>query len=275
MKKNNIVISIIMLVGLLLGNACSAQEGGSLQVRLEPARGLCEVSACEGGEDGSKCIRFRLHNPGPVSEGDTLEPLPLVIFLHGAGERGRDNEGQMRLCVPYLLSDEVQSKQRFRLLLPQCPEEYRWAETDWTLLRHTMPEHPSVPMEAVMAMLDRLIAEGMADPDRVYIMGISMGGFGTWDALQRWPERFAAAIAICGGGDPKYVDNVKKVPLKIFHGRKDKLVKVCRSQDMYDAIIGAGGKKASLKIYDNLGHFCWDEALKTPGLFEWLFSNRR
>lgn len=290
MRKITLFFSILLVVELLAGCSCSAQSPEPA-TKLDYEKGFVCDSAALFYEGGTTVIRhlsqtpdllttttplgwiaYRVHHPAPTTEGQELQKLPLVVFLHGAGERGTDNEAQMRLCVPYLLSDAVQSHEPFRLLIPQCPEGVRWVETDWTLLKHDMPQEPSPQLLIVMKLIDEMVANGEVDPSRIYIMGISMGGFGTWDALQRWPERFAAAIPICGGGDPHYVFRLAEKPIRIFHGKKDKLVKVCRSQDMYDAIINSGGKNTSLTLYDNLGHFCWDQALQTPHLFEWLFS---
>jgi predicted peptidase len=102
-----------------------------------------------------------------------------------------------------------------------------------------------------------------------------MGGFGTWDALQRWPEKFAAAVPICGGGDPAYAEAMKAIPIYIFHGLQDGIVMPSRSIQMYDALGEAGNEDAILVTYPELGHGCWDEAFLTPGLFKWLFGEKK
>ena len=102
-----------------------------------------------------------------------------------------------------------------------------------------------------------------------------MGGFGTWDALQRHPEKFAAAIPICGGGDPAYVDAMKVIPVYIFHGMLDGVVMPSRSIQMYNALKEVGNNEAILVTYPELYHGCWDEAFATPGLFQWLFEKKR
>lgn len=102
-----------------------------------------------------------------------------------------------------------------------------------------------------------------------------MGGFGTWDALQRHPEKFAAAIPICGGGDPAYADVMKDIPVYIFHGMLDGVVMPSRSVQMYNALKEVGNKEAVLVTYPELYHGCWDEAFATPGLFKWLFEKKR
>lgn len=202
----------------------------------------------------------------------SIHGLPLVVFLHGAGERGNNNIDQLRLGVSFFLDDSVTDRYSFILLAPQCPADKRWVNTDWTLPCHTMDAEPTAEMRGVFWLIDSLVHSGTADSNRIYICGISMGGFGVWDALQRRPETFAAAIAICGGGDTKQAKRLKTIPIWVFHGKKDKLVQYKRSNDMYGSVKRAGGKNIILTSYANTGHGCWDKAMSTPGLFQWLFS---
>lgn len=205
----------------------------------------------------------------------TTKALPCVIFLHGAGERGHDNCAQLKHCIKYFLDDTVTSRYPFLLMVPQCPEDKRWVNTDWSLPEHTMDSVPTVELLGVMALLDSLVDVGAVDSTRVYICGISMGGFGTWDALQRWPEKFAAAIPICGGGDPAHANVMKDIPVYIFHGMRDGVVLPSRSMQMFNALVEAGNTKVILVTYPELGHVCWDEAFSTPGLFKWLFEKKK
>ena len=205
----------------------------------------------------------------------TVEALPLVIFLHGAGERGNDNVMQLKHCVKYFLDDTITSRYPFMLMAPQCPNEKRWVDTDWSLPEHTMDSLPTTELQGVMAVLDSLIACGAVDSTRVCICGISMGGYGTWEALQRWSEKFAAAIAICGGGDPAYAEAMKDIPIYIFHGLLDGIVMPSRSIQMYGALNDVGNHEAVLVTYPKLEHGCWDEAFSTPGLLKWLFEKKR
>ena len=222
--------------------------------------------------EGNDTLPYRLYRS---QKADTMtEALPLVIFLHGAGERGNDNYMQLKHCIKYFLDDTVTSRYPFLLMVPQCPDRKRWVNTDWSLPEHTMDSVPTSELRGVIAVLDSLIDCGAVDSTRVYICGISMGGFGTWDALQRWPEKFAAAIAICGGGDPACAEAMKDIPVYIFHGLQDGVVMPSRSIQMYDALQKAGNKETVLVTYPELGHGCWDEAFSTPGLFGWLFGKK-
>lgn len=226
-----------------------------------------------GSALAARPLLFRLFRS--VKAETTEGPVPLVVFLHGAGERGNDNELQLRNCIHFFLDDTITTRYPFLLLVPQCPEEQRWVDTDWRLLEHEMDSVPTPQMQTVFALIDSLVDCGQADASRIYVSGISMGGYGTWDALQRRPETFAAAIAICGGGDPHYASAMKDVPVYIFHGLRDKLVKPIRSQQMYDALQAAGDTAAVYVAYPDLGHLCWDQAFATPGLFHWLFSKQK
>lgn len=220
--------------------------------------------------DGNDTMPFLLYrSTGCENQGVTPA---LVLFLHGAGERGSDNRQQLRHCVRFFMDDTVSRRYPFILLLPQCPENERWVNTDWRLPCHAMEANPTRQMMDVMDIVDSLKNNGAIDSNRVYICGISMGGFGVWDALQRYPGRFAAAIAVCGGGDPAYSGRIKHTPLYIFHGDRDKLVLPIRSRQMYLALRKSHSRDLHYIHYADLGHLCWDRAFSTPGLFHWLFS---
>ena len=254
---------LFILLTVMFGNLLQAQEN-------LPDTSLFEVHFHIEGND---TLPYRLYRSMAA---DTMsEPLPLVIFLHGAGERGNDNCVQLKHCVRYFLDDTVTTRYPFLLMVPQCPPEKRWVNTDWSLPEHTMDSVPTAELLGVMAVLDSLVDVGAVDSIRVYICGISMGGFGTWDALQRWPEKFAAAIPICGGGDPACADVMKDIPIYIFHGMHDGVVMPSRSIQMYDALKDAGNREVILVTYPELYHACWNEAFATPGLFRWLFGKKR
>ena len=254
---------LFLVLALMAGNLLQAQE-------ILPDTSLFE-SHCH--IESNDTLPYRLYRSQKV---DTMtEALPLVIFLHGAGERGNDNYMQLKHCIKYFLDDTVTSHYPFLLVVPQCPNGKRWVNTDWSLPEHTMDSVPTAELRGVMTLMDSLIACGAVDSTRVYICGISMGGYGAWEALQRWPKKFAAAIAICGGGDPACAEAMKDIPVYIFHGLQDGVVLPSRSIQMYDALREAGNENAVLITYPELGHGCWDEAFSTAGLFGWLFGKRK
>lgn len=220
--------------------------------------------------EGNDTLPYRLYRSEKADR--MTEALPLVVFLHGAGERGNDNVAQLTHCVRFFLDDTITGNYPFLLVVPQCPEGQRWVNTDWSLPEHQMEREPAAAMHGVFTLIDSLVANGIADAKRVYLCGLSMGGFGVWDALQRQPQRFAAAIAICGGGDSAYAEALKDTPIYIFHGMQDGVVMPSRSLQMYNALKEAGNQKAILVTYPELGHECWNTAFSTPGIFKWLFG---
>ena len=228
--------------------------------------------------------------PGAVARGETMksagtEPLPyrqfltnsdrpggyaLVLFLHGAGERGNDNEAQLRHGYRELLAYCEKNKIKAVLLFPQCPAEKQWVDEPWNALRHTMHETPSAPLAAAMKLLN--LKEAEFKPDRLYVAGISMGGYGTWDLISRQPDRFAAALPICGGGDVAQAPKLVKLPILAVHGSADVTVPVSRSRDMVRAIWNAGGSQIIYQELPEVGHGSWGPAFGNTNTWKWLFS---
>jgi len=138
----------------------------------------------------------------------------------------------------------------------------------------TLPEKPSRSLAATVKAAEALEREFSIDSKRLYITGLSMGGYGTWDALSRWPEKFAAAVPICGGGDPAYARRMKDVPIWAFHGDEDKAVKVQRSREMIEALKAAGATPKYTE-YAGVGHDSWTRTYSDPALFKWLFAQSR
>ena len=138
-----------------------------------------------------------------------------------------------------------------------------------------MSEEPTQALRMTLGLVEALQDEfPQIDPDRLYITGLSMGGFGTWDAIQRYPELFAAAVPICGGGDVSKADRLTKIPLWVFHGAEDKLVNPKWSRDMVEAIKKAGGSPKYTE-YPDVGHQSWVNAYRDPELFAWLFGQKK
>lgn len=197
------------------------------------------------------------------------ERFPLVVLLHGAGERGSDNEKTLKHFLP-LLSREDFPLDRSYVLVPQCAEEYRWVEVDWKLPAHRMPQKPSKPLAATLELIDTLLQSEAIDPARIYIVGLSMGGFGVWDALARWPDRFAAGVAVCGGGDETEASAIR-APVWAFHGARDLVVSPARSRNMVHALRRAG-RSVRYTEYADEAHGSWKPAFQEAELIRWLFS---
>jgi predicted peptidase len=205
---------------------------------------------------------------------DANKKYPLVIFLHGAGERGTDNLVQLKHGMADFANDENRKKYPAFVIAPQCPAERKWVEVNWSDPKHDMPSEPSVPMKQTFEVIEGLKKEFSLDDKRFYMTGLSMGGFGTWDALQRKPDYFAAGIPICGGGDVKQAGKLKSIPLWCFHGDQDNAVKVARSREMIAAIKEAGGMPKYTE-YPNVGHDSWSATYRNPEVHAWLFEQVR
>lgn len=182
------------------------------------------------------------------------EKVPLMVFLHGAGERGSNLDLVKVHGPPKLIS---QGKDFPCIVVsPQCPANKWWESYQ------------------LVALLDDLQSKYKVDPDRIYITGLSMGGFGTWNLASTIPNRLAAIAPICGGGDVSMARRLTKLPIWAFHGAKDGAVPLELSQSMVDAITKRGGNP-KLTIYPNAEHDSWTETYNNPEFYEWLFAQKR
>ena len=222
-------------------------------------------------KDAAGELPYRLLKP---KDYDPNRKYPLVVFLHGAGERGNDNRRQLVHGMGDFASDANMAKYPAFVIAPQCAADKKWVEVDWGADSHMMPAQPSQGLAATFAAIEGLQKEFSIDPSRIYITGLSMGGYGTWDAIQRRPELFAAAVPICGGGDPAGAAKMKDIPIWCFHGSDDTAVKVKRSRDMIKAIEAAGGHPKYTE-YPQVGHNSWSRTYADPAMFEWLFAQKK
>lgn len=227
-----------------------------------------EMAAKEFTGPGGTLL-YRLYGPKGASAENRL---PMILFLHGAGERGDDNALQLKNCMKQFLAQ--QSKYPAFIVAPQCPKGKKWNEVDWHAASHVTPEKPSDPFASLLPLLDALQKEFPVDPKRLYVTGLSMGGYGTWDLLTRRPETFAAAVPICGGGDESKAAAIAKVPQWIFHGGADRVVKPERSRNMVEALKKAGAQPRYTE-YEGVGHNSWDKAYADPELWSWLFTQKK
>jgi predicted peptidase len=198
----------------------------------------------------------------------------VVLFLHGAGERGDNNYSQLVHGAREMSEFCVKNNLNVLALFPQCPKEHQWVNTPWNQPEHTMPEE-SEDMRLAQAMLDMEIERTGADRKRIYVMGISMGGYGTWDSISRYPEKFAAAFPVCGGVDVKQVENFKKVPLLIYHGEVDSVVMPKRSRDAAAALEAAGCTTFRYVEVPGRDHDSWVPAFAEEANWKWLFEQSK
>ena len=209
----------------------------------------------------------------PLNYDKTLK-YPVVVFFHGAGERGTNNQSQLVHGTSLFLKSEARQKYPCFVVAPQCPENQQWVDMSWGGESGTRPKQPSKAMNLVLEILEYVKQEYSIDNQRIYVTGLSMGGYATWDCITRFPEKFAAAAPICGGGDENTITSASaKVPVWAFHSDDDTAVLVVRTRKMIQAMRNAGGNPKYFEYY-GLGHNSWGQAYSEPELLPWLFSQK-
>jgi len=229
-------------------------------------------------EDGNgHTLPYRLFIPRGYDES---KRYPLILYLHGAGGRGTDNLKQMTDVPRFLVFAEpaIQQKWPCFILAPQCPDNEQWANMPWSG-ETGVGKFSSItwPMEASLALLDSLPRQYQGiDTSRLYVTGISMGGYGTWDAVCRFPRKFRAAVPICGGGDPTKVSQVTELRylrLRNYHCADDTTVPVARSREMINAMKALNGIQPRYTEFPDGGHDAYTRAYSDPSLPKWLFDS--
>ena len=219
-------------------------------------------------------LPYRMYIPGHTNK---TRQYSLLLFLHGAGERGTDNRRQIAVNSE-ILTRIVQDTERDHaciIIAPQCPNNAQWVDTPWGNGSYSLDQIPqSKQLAAVMKLVELVRAGYDIDSSRMYISGISMGGYGTWDTIMRYPDMFAAAVPVCGAGDPSKASLLKNVSIRAFHSSDDGTVPVSGSREMAGALEQAGGK-IEYKEYTGYGHFSWEPAFAEPDLIDWLFAQRK
>jgi len=203
-------------------------------------------------------LDYLLHLPPTYSR---RQRFPLILFLHGSGERGSDLEQVKRHGIPRTI--ERWPNFPFIAISPQCPEHSTWI----------------MQADALLLLLEEVMRRFAVDPSRVYLTGLSMGGYGTWYLGSEHPERFAAIVPVCGGfnallGYPERVCHLRYTPVWAFHGAKDKVVPPSESRILARYLRRCGGN-VRLTVYPDAGHDCWTRAYDNPKLYAWLLKQHR
>lgn len=218
-------------------------------------------------------LPYRIYVPADYS---AEKSYPLVLFLHGAGERGDDNSLQLKNVVKTLFADDDSPVHDSIFILPQCATGAQWVDTPWANGSYSLDDvFASAHHEALLELLAFVRNSYSVDADRLYVMGISMGGFGTWDMIMRHPDTFAAAIPVCGGADPSKASLIAHIPLRTFHGDMDAAVPISATREMAAALEAANAVDFIYEELSGYGHNVWDYMAEKEGLMDWLFSQRR
>ena len=188
-----------------------------------------------GGEYKDEEFHYRLMKPANL---DADTKYPLVIFLHGAGERGSDNQKQLTYFPTQMAQPRYRERFPCFVLAPQCRDDHKWMNSDWTVPADPkMQENPSEQTQTVMQMIESTLKNEAIDPDRVYLTGLSMGGFGSFDLGIRHPDWFAAIAPICGAADLAKVGAIKNIPVWIVHGSDHAIMRSCEAKEKDDSEI--------------------------------------
>ncbi len=242
---------LVLSAGCLAALASIVEHGVSYAEEPEPGKQVAQRLPVRNGLDQEVIVRYWLYLP---REYDGQKLFPLVLFLHGAGERGDDLELVKKWGPPKLVAEGKDFP--FILVSPQCPTGQWW------------------DVDVLVHLVDALSGKYAVNKERLYVTGLSMGGFGTWALIAKYPHVFAAAVPICGGGNPRTAGAIKHIPIWAFHGAKDNVVPVVRSQEMVDAVNKAGGE-ARLTVYPDAGHNSWSATYDNPEVYHWLLQQQR
>lgn len=259
MKKSRRFKIIITLCFVLIGTAFSYAQDFIYKSHTN-------------AEIASYSMPYRLFIPNGY---DPSKPYPLVLFLHGAGERGTDNNLQIdaNRGAKLWAEEANQASHPCFVLAPQCPADKQWVNTSWSMGSYrTDKVFISNELKMVRDIIETLMRNYNINANELYITGLSMGGYGTWDFIVRYPDMFRSAIPICGAGDPSKAALIKNVNIWCFHSSDDGTVPVSGTRDMVKALNTVGGN-VKYTEYTNWGHSSWVPAYDTPDLVNWLFAD--
>ena len=209
---------------------------------------------------------------------DKRNQYPLVLWLSGAAGRGSNNLNQISfgnvLGAHVWTTPENQTKHPCFVIAPQCPENQTWSEGHDPVTNNPEGKEPAAPLLLALEIVRDLQKRFRIDERRLYVAGQSMGGFGTWSVIERFPKMFAAAIPLCGAGDPTQAAKLTKIAIWAFHGARDEAVSVEGSRSMIKAIRKAGGNPKYTE-YPDTNHDVWTKAFNEPELLPWVFAQKR
>lgn len=246
LTRLSIVSIFATLVSAALSLALDPQPGKQIATELE-------VPAADEKSDAKEKIHFWLFAPANHAE---KEKLPLLVFLHGAGERGTDLEKVKIHGPPKIVDGKADFP--FVVISPQCPSGRSWS------------------VKQVVSLIEQAAADPKLkiDADQIHLTGLSMGGFGSWSVAAAIPDKLATVTPICGGGDVKTAGKIKSLPTWVFHGDKDGAVPLKRSEEMVAAVKAEGGNPI-FTVYAGVGHDSWTQSYSSQLLYDWMLAHKR
>ena len=247
MSRNSIVPHFFTLYSLLCFTVIAAADPDLRQTREQLA----------SGPGGKQKMDYLLYLPNGYHE--SKKDWPLILFLHGAGERGTHIDKVAKHGPPKIVRDGTMDLP-FIIVSPQCPNGKWWSD--------------QAQLKKLAALLDTIENKYRVDKQRVYLTGLSMGGYGTWHLAGARPERFAAIAPICGGGNPKDAKKLSALPMWVFHGARDSVVPLAESERMVRAVKAEEGE-TQFTIYPEAGHDSWSATYANPDLYDWFLQQQR
>ena len=237
---------IIILIAAVIMNGCGTSKEWILTTGQHPQHIETQLV---------KTVAYDLlvYTPKTIREEKKL--WPMIIFLHGSGERGNDPSRLKVHSLPKIIDKDEEFP--FIVVSPQCPDGKRWNA------------------ESLNAMLDEVLTKLPVDTNRIYLTGLSMGGYGTWKFAIAYPERFAAVAPVCGWGHLEDVEKLKDKPVWIFHGAKDDVVPPSESEKMVKFLEKFGSTKMRFTLNPNANHNAWDATYSNKELYDWFLQHTK
>ena len=222
--------------------------------------------------DGLK-LNYRIYIPEDYDEDKSY---PLILFMHGAGERGSDNQTQLATGISSSFSNFNSRIYDCIVIAPQCPLDKKWVNvTTWNDCNYSTDAIPETPeLKAVVELFLQTQEDYSVDRDRVYATGLSMGGFATWDLAVRHPDLFAAIIPVCGGGDNRKAELLADLPIWTFHGDADPTVPIDGTTNMVNSLKAAGNTKVKYNIIQGGAHNIWPDVYSNEAIYMWLLTQK-
>lgn len=246
MKKNFAIMSLLTFVLMTFGDLAIAQD-------TQPAAGKQVEMSFKTSDDAE--VGYLLYLPANYDKTSETK-VPMMLFLHGRGE----SNGPLSLVAKWGPPKMAQDGQDmpFLIVSPQCPKDDWWSS--------------ETQLNRLTELLEEITSNYEINVKKIYLTGLSMGGYGSWALSAKHPAKFAAVVPVCGGGEPETAEKIKDIPIWAWHGDKDRAVPFQKSVDMVEAIEKAGGKKIKFTSLEGIGHNCWSAAYGTPQLYQWMLQ---